>query len=84
MPNPLKIEKHYNSYSTRTMKVTGFTKQELSELNSMDYREMMETVLDMLDDRNCGQGSAWHNGYGVYGMWIRNNTVYVEIGNSCD
>ena len=84
MPNPLRIETHFNSYSTRTVRITGFTEEELSELNSMDYREMKETVLDMLDDRNCGQGTVWHNGYGVYGMWIRDGAVFVEIGTSCD
>ena len=66
------------------MKVSGFTEKELSELNSMDYREMKETVLTMLDFRNNGKGTCWHNGYGVYQMWIRDGAVYVEIGNSCD
>jgi hypothetical protein len=71
MANPLKVEQFYSTRSTNTMKITGFTYKELSELNSMDYREMKETVLDMLDDRNGGLGSCWHNGYYVFSMWVR-------------
>lgn len=80
----LKIETHYRNTGTDTMKVTGFTEEELSELNSMDYREMQEKVLEMLDTRNGNLGDCWKNGYGVYGMWIMNGAVYVEIGNTCD
>lgn len=70
--------------ATRVMKINGFSEKEMSELNSMDYREMKETVLSALDQRNNGIGSVWHNGYGVYTVWINNGTVYAEIGNSCD
>ena len=83
-PTPLKIETAYKNVSTKVMKLTGFTEKELSELNSMDYREMMETVLDALDNRNNKVGTCWHNGYGVHTMWIRDGAVYVEIGRSCD
>ena len=82
--SPLKIETHCRNIGTQTMKVTGFTEPELSELNSMDYREMKDKVLDILDSRNGNTGTCWHNGYGVYSMWINNGAVFVEIGNTCD
>lgn len=84
MREPLKIKKSYSKIGTDIMEVTGFTDKELSELSSMDYREMKETVLDMLDRLNGNTGTCWHNGYGVYQMWIRGNAVFVEIGNTCD
>ena len=80
----LTISKEYERAATRVMKVTGFTERELSELNSMDYREMKEKILEMLDDLNYGVGTCWHNGYGVYNAWIREGAVFIEIGNSCD
>ena len=78
------VELHYKNNSTDTMKVTGFTERELSELNSMTYHEMKESVLDVLDRCNDGLGSRWKCGYGVYQMWISNGAVFVEIGNSCE
>lgn len=80
----LKVETHYRNTGTDTKKITGFTEAELSELNSMDYREMKHKVLEMLDYRNDGLGNRWKCGYGVYDMWIMNGAVYVEIGNTCD
>ena len=80
----LNVELHYKNNSTDIMRVIGFTEQELSELNSMTYHEMKETVLDALDKRNSGLGSQWKCGFGVFQMWISNGAVYVEIGNSCD
>lgn len=84
MAMPLKVENDYHLVGSTIMKVTGFDDRELSELNSMDYREMIETVLNALDERNNGLGSCWQNGYGVYTMWITDKSVMVEIGNSCD
>lgn len=80
----LNIETKYINSGTKVMKITGFSEAELSELNSMDYRDMIDKVLDMLDSRNNGIGTAWHNGYGVYQMWVSNGAVMVEIGTSCD
>ena len=80
----LTIETAYKNTDTDTMKITGFTEQELSELNSMSYRDMIDTVLGILDNRNGCIGSCWKCGYGVLQMWISNGAVFVEIGNSCD
>lgn len=82
--NPLTIEEWRKGMGTTTMKVDGFSDQELSDLNAMDYRDMKEVVLDELDSRNNGLGSQWFRGYGVYQVWVREKSVYVEIGNSCD
>ena len=81
---PLRIETHIESGGTKVMKVTGFSEKELSELGSMDYKEMIHTVLDELNLRNGNLGTCWHNGYGVYTMWITGESVYVEIGKGCD
>lgn len=80
----LKIKEGNALCGTRTMEVHGFTESELSELNSMDYNEMKETVLNTLDEYCDGIGTRWHNGYGVYNMWIKDGAVFVEIGKSCD
>jgi len=81
---PLTVLKTFDCIGTQTMKVSGFTEAELADLNAMYYQEMKKAVLDELDKRNGGLGTRWHNGYGVYHMWIKDNAVYVEIGNSCD
>ena len=81
---PLTVVKAFDRLGTQTMKVSGFTEAELAALDAMYYQEMKKTVLDELDKRNNGLGTRWHNGYGVYHMWIKDKTVYVEIGNSCD
>lgn len=67
-----------------TMMITGFKDSELSELKSMEHHEATETLLDMLNSRNNGLGTAWKCGYGVYGMWFDNEAAYMNIGSSCD
>ena len=84
MSKPLTVERYREGVSVNVMKVTGLTDKELSELNSMEYREMIDTFLTILDQRNPNLGSCWHNGYGVYTVWINNGAVYAEIGKSCD
>lgn len=81
---PLTVELHAQSVGMKCMKITGFTEAELSELNSMDYREMKETILRVLDDRNGNLGTCWACGYGVYNAWVSNGAVYVDIGANCD
>ena len=84
MPKPLNTQKIRGSCGTNMLKVTGFSEKELSELTSMDYREMIDTVLDMLDRRNNLLGTCLHNGYGVYTVWISGDTVNIEYGKTCD
>ena len=80
----LKIEKRQCTPSMDTVKVTGFTDGELSELKSMEHYEARDALLDMLNTRNNGIGTQWVCGYGVYGMWFDNEAAYINIGRSCD
>lgn len=80
----LKIETYRRGMGVNTMRVCGFTKQELKELGSMEQSELEETVLDMLDCRNGNTGTCWKCGYGVYRVWLCEDAVFVEIGSSCD
>jgi hypothetical protein len=50
----------------------------------MEHNEAKETLIDMLDDRNQGQGTCWQCGYGVYGLWFDNEFAYLNVGTSCD
>lgn len=78
------IEKRPCSNGKETVKITGFGEGELSELKSMEHYESKEKLLDMLDNRNGGIGTAWMCGYGVYGLWYDNDAAYLNIGTSCD
>ena len=80
----LTIERRPCTSGMDTMKITGFTDAELSELKSMEHYESKETLLDMLDNRNDGIGTQWSCGYGVYGLWYDNDAAYMNIGTSCD
>ena len=82
--SPLKIATEHDRGGVKIMKVTGFTPFELDMLNRMPYQDMKEKLLTMLDDRNNGLGTCWHNGNGVYQMWVGADGMYVEIGSSCD
>ena len=68
----------------RAMQIGGFGDGELNELKSMEHMEAKTKLLDMLDDRNDGIGSAWCCGYGVYGLWFDNEYAYMNVGTSCD
>lgn len=80
----LKIEKLPCSGHMDTMKITGFADGELSELKSMTHRESGEALLDMLDNRNDGTGTQWHNGPGVWSHWFDEEAAYINVGKSCD
>ena len=80
----LTIEKMPCTNAMDTMRIGGFTDGELSELKSMEHMEAKEKLLDLLNYRNDGIGRAWHNGYGVYGLWFDNEYAYLNIGKSCD
>jgi len=80
----LKIEKQPCTHALDTMKITGFTDAELSELKSMEHHESKEVLLQMLDDRNNRQGTVWACGPGVFGLWYDNDAAYLNVGRSCD
>lgn len=80
----LVIENIQASNSLNTMRISNFNDGELDELKSMEHHEASEKLLDMLDNRNGGIGTCWHNGNGVYGVWFDNEFAYISIGKSCD
>lgn len=80
----LTIERKPCTNSMDTMKITGFSDSELSELKSMEHYESKDALLDMLDSRNSGQGTLWACGYGVFGHWFDNEAAYINVGKSCD
>jgi len=63
-----------------TMKISGFSDGELSELKSMEHYEAKDALIDMLDYRNNGTGTAWVTGPGVYGLWFDNEAAYLNVG----
>ena len=81
---PLNVETFSEGFGSKCMKITGFTAQELDELEHMDYRDMKKKIVEMLDERNGKLGTRWVCGYGLYTAWIRNQALFVEIGSSCD
>jgi hypothetical protein len=81
----LKIETvPYGGAGIVTQRISGFSDGELSELKSMKHKEAKEKLLEMLDDRNNGTGTAWMCGYGVFELWFDNEFAYMNIGSSCD
>ena len=74
----------YGGMGLRTMKITGFKDGELNELKSMEHKEAKAKIIEMLDSRNNGEGTAWACGYGIYGLWFDNEAAYMNIGSSCD
>ena len=74
----------YGGVGIITMRIGGFNDGELNELKSMEHKEASDKLLDMLDNRNNGEGTCWKCGYGVYGVWFDNEYAYVNIGSSCD
>jgi len=80
----LKVEKRHYSGGLDHVRISGFNDGELNELKSMEHHEAEEKLLEMLDDRNGGEGKCFKCGYGVYGMWFDNEFAYMSVGSSCD
>lgn len=80
----LETRKIHSMSGMDTMRIGGFGDGELSELKSMENREAKEKLIDLLDLRNDGIGSAWACGGGVYAVWFDNEYAYMNVGSSCD
>lgn len=80
----LTIERIPCTASLDTMRISGFSDGELSELKSMEHSEAKEKLLDMLNYRNNGLGTTWMCGNGAYGLWFDNEYAYLNIGTNCD
>ena len=81
---PLTIETYRKGFGVDTLKLTGFTEDEMYELQHCDYREIKEIVIDIANKRNDGIGYQWARGYGIYNAWTTSEAVYIEVGQSCD
>ena len=80
----MKIEKSRYGNGLDEIRISGFKDGELNELKSMEHMEAKEKLIEMLDDRNNGEGNALACGYGIYGMWFDNEYAYMNVGSSCD
>ena len=80
----LNIQHIQTNGGLQTMKISGFSEEELYALKKMPHSEAEDKLLDLLDARNSSIGTRWKCGYGVYGIWFDNEAAYVNIGNSCD
>lgn len=80
----MKIEKSRYGNGLDEIRISGFKDGELNELKSMEHMEAKEKLIEMLDDRNNGEGTALACGYGIYGMWFDNEYAYMNVGSSCD
>ena len=81
----LKIaEQDSGRHGIKTMRVTGFTNDELNQIRNAEHETAMDMTLDLLDRKNDGIGSCWVCGYGVYAMWMDDDSVYFNIGTSSD
>lgn len=67
-----------------TKKITGFHEGELQKLKSLKNEDARKKLLTILDERNNGIATCWHNGYGIYGLWFDNEAAYLNIGKTCD
>ena len=76
MTAQLTIE-HLQRGSLSVRKITGFTEKQLSELNSMDFREMKQTIQERLT-------ASRQIPYGVFiiNAWISGDAVFIETGVS--
>ena len=82
---PLKIsEIESGRPGIKTMRVTGFSEDELSRIRGLEHSAAMDYALTILDNRNDKIGSCWLCGYGVYAMWMDDDSVYFNIGTGCD
>lgn len=86
--SPLKIENEPYSLGMVRKIVTGFSDEEIEEINKMyfddDKEGAQERALEIIDKRNNNIGTCWHNGYGIYGFSLKTNGCTFIVGNSCD
>lgn len=85
---PLKIETEPYSPGIVQKVVTGFTGEEIEELNKLysdgDKDGAEERALEIINKRNGNIGSCWHNGYGIYGFALGRSGCTFKVGSSCD
>ena len=80
----LKIEKSRCSSGLDTLRISGFTDEELYGLKKVSNNEAKDMLIEMLDERNNGEGTCYACGYGIYGVWFDNEFAYMNVGTTCD
>ena len=80
----LKTEKRRYGPGMDTMKVSGFTDEELYRLKALPNAEAKEEVIRIMDERNNGEGTCYALGYGIYSLWFDNEAAYMNVGTTCD
>lgn len=77
----LKIEDAYRDRTFTTKIIEGFSPDEVSKI----LAEGDDALCDLLEKHGYKESaSAWHNGYGIYGIRHCGGHLLVQIGNSCD
>ena len=78
---PLTIKRR-SVHTWMQYEIRGFTLKELDELKSMEYRDLLDTIVEILDDRNDGFGTVlrcvigiYHVGFGDDAVLIKANTI---------
>lgn len=84
MTNPLTLERNPFGMGFDTVRIIGFTDEELYELKQLDHPDAINKVVELLNARNNGKGNELQCGYGIYGLWFDNEYVYLRVGDSCD
>lgn len=79
----LRISKERNLYGQTLHWIVGFTPKELDELQSMEYGDLKDCVVRLLDERMEGQGTYWLHACWIYSIQFDKDAVVVRTGISC-
>ena len=80
----LKVEKSRYTSGLNNVRISGFADGELEELKKLSHEDARQRLIEMLDERNNGEGTCLACGYGIYGLWFDNEFAYMNVGTSCD
>lgn len=58
--------------------VSGFTDRELDELKSMEYRDLTDKMVELLDDQMDGLGTYLTNCIGIHGVQFGGDKVLIK------
>lgn len=80
---PLTVDLYSDNIRTVCYKVSGFSDREISELNSMDYREMKAIVNAAVRHRAANVPECFvPNAEKILNVWTRGDAVFVEVGKN--
>ena len=77
---PLTIEIYTDNIRTVCYKISGFSEKEISELNSMDYREMKSVINAAVRHWADNVPACFvPNAEKILSAWTRDDAVFVEV-----